>query len=78
MRLDSFLKKNRIIKRRTVAKEAIEKSYVRRNGQPAKPGTKLNPGDKVEVRFANRTTTLLVKEDFSAELISESPEDHRS
>ncbi len=71
MRLDKFLKKNRIIRRRTVAKEAVKKDYVHRNGKPAKPGTKLNPGDTVEVHFANRTTVLRVKDDYSAELVSE-------
>ena len=38
MRLDKFLKNSRIIKRRTVAKEACEQGRVEVNGKSAKPG----------------------------------------
>ena len=39
MRLDKYLKVSRIIKRRTVAKEACESGRVSINGKVAKPGT---------------------------------------
>ncbi|MBF1361376.1 MAG: RNA-binding S4 domain-containing protein, partial [Mogibacterium diversum] len=38
MRVDKFLKNSRIIKRRTVAKEACEQGRVEVNGKIAKPG----------------------------------------
>ena len=45
MRLDKFLKNSRIIKRRTVAKEACEQGRVEVNGRIAKPGAELEEGD---------------------------------
>ncbi|MDI9376138.1 MAG: S4 domain-containing protein, partial [Thermotogota bacterium] len=39
MRLDKFLKQSRIIKRRILAKEAIEKGFISRNGIQAKPSS---------------------------------------
>ncbi|MFM1533856.1 S4 domain-containing protein, partial [Helcococcus ovis] len=37
MRLDKFLKNSRVIKRRTVAKEAAESGRIKVNGKTAKP-----------------------------------------
>lgn len=39
MRLDKYLKVSRIIKRRTIAKEACEGGRVTINGKMAKPST---------------------------------------
>lgn len=71
MRIDLFLKKNRIIKRRALAKQAVEKGYVLKNGHPTKPGAALKPGDELKVLFSNRFITLKVTEDFGAEIIEE-------
>ncbi len=54
MRLDKFLKNSRIIKRRTVAKEACDKGRVFINGRTAKAGTTVEPGDIIEVHFGTR------------------------
>lgn len=54
MRLDKYLKVSRIIKRRTVAKEACENGRVSINGKVAKPGTNVNEGDIIEIQFANQ------------------------
>ena len=54
MRLDKYLKVSRIIKRRTVAKEACESGRVSINGKVAKPGTDLKEGDIIEIRFASK------------------------
>lgn len=54
MRLDKYLKSSRIIKRRTVAKEACDTGRVFINGKVAKPGTEINAGDIIEIRFGNR------------------------
>jgi ribosomal 50S subunit-recycling heat shock protein len=52
MRLDKYLKISRIIKRRTIAKEACESSRVSINGKVAKPSSEVNENDIIEVRFA--------------------------
>ncbi|MGL4452137.1 MAG: RNA-binding S4 domain-containing protein [Sarcina sp.] len=55
MRLDKYLKVSRIIKRRTVAKEACEGDRVKINDKIAKPSTKIKDGDIIEILFGNRT-----------------------
>lgn len=54
MRLDKYLKVSRLIKRRTVAKEACDGGRVSLNGKPAKAGTEVKPGDLMEIRFGSR------------------------
>ncbi|HHW99901.1 MAG TPA: RNA-binding S4 domain-containing protein, partial [Acholeplasmataceae bacterium] len=44
MRLDKFLKVSRIIKRRSVAKEASESDKVLINGRVAKPSSTVKVG----------------------------------
>lgn len=53
MRIDKFLKNSRIIKRRTVAKEACEQGRITVNDKPAKPGTEVKVGDEIFVQFGN-------------------------
>lgn len=53
MRIDKFLKVSRVLKRRTVSKEACEKGKVLINGKEAKPATPVKAGDEVELRFAD-------------------------
>ena len=60
MRLDKFLKNSRIIKRRTVAKEACEAGRVQVNGKESKPGTELGVGDKIT--FGNSILNVQVTE----------------
>jgi ribosomal 50S subunit-recycling heat shock protein len=55
MRLDKYLKVSRIIKRRTIAKEACEGGRVSINGRIAKPGTEVKEGDVIEIQYANKT-----------------------
>lgn len=55
MRLDKFLKNSRLIKRRTVAKDACEGEKVRLNGKNAKPGTEVKVGDIIEIVFGDRS-----------------------
>ena len=54
MRLDKFLKVSRIIKRRTVAKEACDGGRVSLNGRAAKAGAEVREGDTLEIRFGSR------------------------
>lgn len=54
MRLDKYLKVSRIIKRRTVAKEACENGRVSINGKVAKPSSEVMEGDIIEIRYSER------------------------
>lgn len=54
MRIDKYLKVSRIIKRRTVAKEACDGGRITISGKAAKAGTEVKPGDVLEIRFGNR------------------------
>lgn len=54
MRLDKYLKVSRIIKRRTVAKEACEGGRVSINDKIAKPSTDVKEGDIIEIRYASK------------------------
>lgn len=53
MRIDKFLKNSRIIKRRTVAKEACDGGRVSINDKVAKAGDEVEVGDIVQVSFGN-------------------------
>lgn len=54
MRLDKYLKVSRIIKRRTIAKEACESGRVKINDKVAKPSTDIKENDIIEILFGNR------------------------
>lgn len=55
MRLDKYLKNSRLIKRRTVAKDACQGDKVLVNGKMAKPSTEVKIGDIIEVVFGEKT-----------------------
>lgn len=74
MRLDKFLKVSRIIKRRTVAKEACDGGRVSLNGRAAKAGSEVREGDTLEIRFGSRLgryEVVQVKETVRKEEASE-------
>ncbi|SNX54030.1 RNA-binding S4 domain-containing protein [Thermoanaerobacterium sp. RBIITD] len=54
MRLDKFLKVSRLIKRRTIAKEACDKGMISINGKVAKAGDVLKEGDIIEINFGSK------------------------
>ena len=54
MRLDKYLKNSRLIKRRTVAKEACEGEKVYLNGKQAKPSAEVKVGDIIEIVFGEK------------------------
>ncbi len=62
MRLDKFLKVARIIKRRTVAKEACDGGRVSLNGRPAKAGAQVALGDRIKISFGSRELEVEVVE----------------
>lgn len=61
MRLDKFLKVSRIIKRRTVAKDASDSGIVLINGKEAKASTKVRVGDVLEVTFGSKVIKVRVE-----------------
>ena len=70
MRVDKFLKVSRIIKRRTVAKEACDKERVSLNGRVCKAGAEVSEGDVIEVRFGQsvfRARVVSLKESVRKE-----------
>ena len=60
MRLDKFLKVSRVIKRRTVAKEACDSGHININGRLAKAGTEVKPGDELDLRLGKGTLKIRV------------------
>lgn len=57
MRIDKFLKNARLIKRRSVAKEACEQERILINDKTAKPGTEVKVGDIIKIQFGNSSVT---------------------
>ena len=53
MRVDKFLKTSRLIKRRTVAKEACGQERIMINGKTAKAGSEVKVGDIIEIQFGS-------------------------
>lgn len=60
MRIDKYLKVARIIKRRTVAKEACDGGRVSLNDKVAKAGDEVRVGDRIEVRIGAGSVRLRV------------------
>jgi ribosomal 50S subunit-recycling heat shock protein len=49
MRLDLFLSRTGVVKRRTIAKELADNGLIRLNGNPAKAGREVEEGDIVQI-----------------------------
>lgn len=60
MRIDKFLKNSRLIKRRTVAKDACDGGRVMINGKVAKAGASVAEGDTVIITFGNKEIAVRV------------------
>ena len=60
MRIDKFLKVSRILKRRTLSKEACEKGKVFVNGREVKPGHQIKVGDIAELHFTGGTVKFKI------------------
>lgn len=61
MRIDKFLKNSRVIKRRTVAKEACDQGRVFINGKEAKAGNEVEVGDEIEIIFGTNPMKIRVE-----------------
>lgn len=80
MRLDKYLKVSRLIKRRTVAKDAALADLILINDKVAKPASTVKPGDILTLHFGLKILAVKVtsvdipkpkSEDVLFELISE-------
>ena len=60
MRLDKYLKVSRLIKRRTVANEACDNERVSVNGRVQRASYDVKVGDKIAIRFGERTVAVEV------------------
>lgn len=60
MRVDKYLKVARILKRRSLANQAISIGKVSVNGKTVKPSYKLKVGDVLEIAFLSGTIKLEV------------------
>ena len=60
MRLDKFLKVSRLIKRRTVAKDASEAGRVWLNGREAKPSTAVKVGDEIAIQYGQKKLVVQI------------------
>lgn len=59
MRLDKYLKQSRLIKRRTVAKDAALGSFIYVNDEIKKPSYIVKIGDTIKIKF--KLKELIVK-----------------
>ena len=77
MRLDKYLKVARIIKRRTVAKEAVSKDKVEINDKLAKPSSAVKENDILTLHLGLKIIKVKVtslapkKDELMYELLSE-------
>jgi ribosomal 50S subunit-recycling heat shock protein len=62
MRLDKYLKVSRLIKRRSVASDAVSGQRVTVNGRAVKPAHTVKVGDVIEIQFGARKLTVEVTE----------------
>lgn len=61
MRLDKYLKVSRIIKRRTIAKECVDRGLVTLNSKIAKASSEVKVGDILEVKIKNKILTYRIE-----------------
>ncbi len=60
MRLDIFLKTSRLVKRRTVAKEACDNGRISLNGKPGKAGAEVKAGDTIALDYGSHVLRVQV------------------
>jgi len=61
MRLDKFLKKTGLVKRRTIAQEMVDTGRVFRDGRPLKNSYQVKEGDEIEIVYLNRILKFKVE-----------------
>lgn len=74
MRVDKFLKISRLIKRRTIAKEASDGGKIKINEKIAKASDNVNTGDIISINFSNSIIKVEVL-DNGDNLVNPKPEE---
>jgi ribosome-associated heat shock protein Hsp15 len=59
-RIDRWLCAVRLVKTRPMATELCDGGHVRVNGNPAKPSTRVRPGDRIDALIADRERIIEV------------------
>ncbi len=62
MRVDKYLKVSRLIKRRTIAKEACDLGRIQVNGKVVKAGHELKTGDRLRIQLGSRSVEVEILE----------------
>lgn len=62
MRLDMFLKKSHLLKRREMARELCDEGVVRVNGTPRKASFEVKSGDELQFPIYNRVLRVRILE----------------
>ena len=60
MRLDSFLARSRLIKRRSRANQVCRLGLILRNDRPAGPADRVKAGDRLTIMYNDRTLVVEV------------------
>ena len=60
LRLDLFLKRTGLVKRRSLAATLCDNEYVNINGRPAGPGKAVKVGDRVQIQYARKKVLMEV------------------
>ena len=68
MRLDKYLKVSRIIKRRTIAKECIDKGLVFVDGKKAKASTEVKVNNIIEITNVGKFRIVKIAEYATEEI----------
>jgi len=60
LRLDLFLKRSRLVKRRPLAATLCDNGFVSLNGRPSPPGKTVREGDRIEITYARKKVLVEV------------------
>ncbi|TNF48813.1 RNA-binding S4 domain-containing protein [bacterium] len=62
LRLDLYLKRSRLVKRRSLAATLCQNGYVKLNDREASPGKAVRIGDLIEIRYARERLLVEIVE----------------
>jgi len=62
LRLDLYLKRSGLVKRRSLAATLCDNDYVHLNGRPAAPGKTVKAGDRLQIRYARKIVLVEITE----------------
>ena len=62
LRIDLYLKRSRLVKRRPLAATLCDNGYVKINGRETAPGKPVRLGDRIEVQYARKRVVVEVTE----------------